>query len=84
MKNRFNYILHIITFFFLTSTITFAHAQIDSTNYASPDSENLMRSNGMIYVVVGVIVIILGGLILYLTSIDRKISRVEKEIRNKN
>ncbi len=83
MKKRLSYILYIITFFFLISTITFAHAQNDSTNYASSNSENLMRSNGMIYVVVGVIVIILGGLILYLTSIDKKISRVEKEIREK-
>ena len=42
--------------------------------------DNLLRSNGMIYVVVGVIVIILGGLLLYLNSIDKKISRMEKEI----
>jgi hypothetical protein len=39
----------------------------------------LMRSNGKIYVVVAVMLTILIGLILYLISIDRKISKLEKE-----
>ncbi len=38
-----------------------------------------MRSNGKIYVVVTVVLIILIGLILYLVRLDRKISRLEKE-----
>jgi CcmD family protein len=49
---------------------------------ASPPVEMAdgMRSDGKIYVVVGVLVIILIGLFGYLISIDRKISRVEKRI----
>lgn len=39
-----------------------------------------MRSDGKIYVVVGVLVIILLGLFTYLISIDRKVKRVEKSI----
>jgi CcmD family protein len=39
-----------------------------------------MRSNGKIYVVVGIILIILIGLILYLFSMDRKLSKLEKEL----
>jgi len=39
-----------------------------------------MRSDGKIYVVVIAVLIILAGLLLYLISIDKKISRVEKEI----
>ena len=39
----------------------------------------LMRSNGKIYVVVAVMLTILIGLILYLISIDRKISKLENE-----
>lgn len=39
-----------------------------------------MRANGKIYVVVGIIVIILVGLIVYLFTIDRKISKLEKEL----
>jgi len=38
-----------------------------------------MRSNGKIYVVVGVVLIILIGLLLYIIRLDRKISRLEKE-----
>ncbi|MEO7292431.1 MAG: CcmD family protein [Ginsengibacter sp.] len=37
-----------------------------------------MRSNGKIYVVVGVCITILIGLFIYVFSIDRKISRFEK------
>ena len=42
-----------------------------------------MRSNGKIYVVVLVAVIILTGLIVYLISLDRKISKLEKRISSK-
>lgn len=40
-----------------------------------------MRSNGRIYVVVAVVLTILAGLILYVVKLDRKISRLEKEIK---
>ena len=48
--------------------------------HAQPDSStgNLMRSNGRIYVVITVILIILAGLILYLVRLDRKMSKLEK------
>ena len=39
-----------------------------------------MRANGKIYVVVGIIVIILVGLMVYLFTIDKKISKLEKEL----
>ena len=39
-----------------------------------------MRSEGKIYVVIAVLCVILLGLILYLISIDRKVSKLEKEI----
>lgn len=42
-----------------------------------------LRSNGLIWIVVGVIVIIVGGLLVYLYRIDRKISQLEKEIKVK-
>lgn len=38
-----------------------------------------MRSNGKIYVVVAVVLIILFGLLAYLVRLDRKISKFEKE-----
>lgn len=42
-----------------------------------------LRSSGKIYVVVAVISVIFIGLAIYLFSIDRKISKIEKEIEKK-
>ena len=43
------------------------------------DSVDVMRSNGKIYVVMAVILIIMTGFFIYLISVDRKVSRLEKE-----
>lgn len=51
----------------------FANAQA-----ATADSKDIMRSNGKIYVVMAVVVTIVLGLFLYLISLDRKISKLEK------
>jgi membrane protein DedA with SNARE-associated domain len=50
-------------------------------NYAQTDKAEMadaMRSNGRIYVVVAVVVLILLGLFLYLVRLDKKITRMEK------
>jgi len=39
---------------------------------------DVMRSNGKIYVVVAVIVIIFTGILVYLISIDRKLKKIEE------
>lgn len=59
---------------------------IQAQSIANPPVEMAdgMRSDGKIYVVVGVLVIILFGLLAYLISIDRKVSRVEKSIEESN
>jgi len=43
------------------------------------DSVDVMRSNGKINVVMAVILIIMTGFFIYLISVDRKVSRLEKE-----
>jgi hypothetical protein len=53
----------------------------DSTANKKVEMAEVMRSNGKIYVVVTVLVIILTGLILYVVRIDRKISKMEKEFK---
>lgn len=40
-----------------------------------------MRSNGKIYVVLAVILILFIGLLIYLISIDRKLTKLEKELK---
>jgi hypothetical protein len=39
-----------------------------------------LKADGKIYVVVGVVAIILIGLLLYLFRIDRKVTKMEKDI----
>ena len=39
------------------------------------------RAEGKIYVVIAVVVIILAGLIVYVSRLDRKISKLEKNIK---
>jgi len=47
---------------------------------ARPEMADTFRSSGKIYVVVCVAAIVLCGLIVYLVTIDRKVSKLEKEI----
>ncbi len=42
-----------------------------------------LRANGMIYVVVLVLAVVMAGFIAYLIATDRKVSRIEKELNNK-
>ena len=43
------------------------------------DMATTMRSNGKIYIVVAVCLTILIGLFIYVWSVERKISKIEKE-----
>jgi len=40
-----------------------------------------LRQDGKIWVVVGVILLIFSGLIIYLISLDRKITKLEKQVQ---
>jgi CcmD family protein len=44
---------------------------------------NIFWRSGKIYVVVGVITIVFIGIVIYLISLDRKVAKLEKEIRDK-
>ena len=46
---------------------------------AASEPEDLMHSNGKIYVVAAVVVTILLGLFFYVYTLDRKISKLEKK-----
>ncbi len=54
-------------------------ASINSNAQGVNNQTDIMRSNGKIYVVMAVVLIILFGLFAYLVSVDRKISKIEKE-----
>ena len=66
--------------FSITGTLTLFYVQAqDSLGTKKPQMADAMRSNGKIYVVVAVLLIILAGLFLYLFQTDRKLTRLEQK-----
>ena len=43
---------------------------------------DIMRSEGKIYVVVAILLVILGGLLIYILAIDKKATRLEKKLED--
>ncbi|MFM2206255.1 MAG: hypothetical protein RL213_230 [Bacteroidota bacterium] len=60
--------------------MTLAAVVIACSSAAAQDVEmaDAMRSDGKIFVVVGVVLVLLFGVFAYLISIDRKLRRMEK------
>jgi CcmD family protein len=48
-------------------------------NYSTEEPTDFMNSNGKIYVVMAVVIIIVLGLFLYLVNLDKKIKKLEKD-----
>jgi hypothetical protein len=59
----------------LLCVITYAQ---DGVANKKPEMADAFRANGKIYVVIAVLVAILAGLFIYVASLDRKISKIEK------
>ena len=69
-------------FFSVTGMLMMCFVQAqDSLSNEKPQMASAMRSNGKIYVVVAVLLIILAGLFLYLFQTDRKLTRLEQKIK---
>lgn len=73
---------------FATAGVKQAQAQATETEssvtvVAEPEVEmaDTLRQDGKIYVVVVVLLTVLVGMIVYLISLDRKVSRLEKQVR---
>ena len=64
--------------FSLLFVSVFANAQ------AEVEMADGMRSEGKIYVVVGIILIILTGFVVYLVTLDRKVKKLENLLGEKN
>lgn len=64
----------------IVATITLALITVFSqAQTVVNDNNEVMKSNGKIYVVMCVVIVIVLGLLLYLINLDRKISNLEKE-----
>ncbi len=68
----------LFTLFFLCINML-AIAQTPSSDVEMAD---IMRSNGKIYIVVAIVAVIFAGIIIYLISLDSKISKIEKRINS--
>ncbi|MBD8488526.1 CcmD family protein [Echinicola sp. CAU 1574] len=53
----------------------------DYENYSVEMADD-MRQSGKIYVLVGIIGIVMGGILVYLVGTDKKLSRLEKEFKS--
>jgi CcmD family protein len=63
----------LLGFFIFFAMKNFAQSTANDVNQT-----NFMTSNGKIFVVMAVVVVIVLGLFLYLVNLDRKISKLEK------
>jgi CcmD family protein len=63
---------------FLLIALLFPLAAFSQNDVEMADT---FRNDGKIYVVLAIIAVIFIGLIIYLISIDRKVSRIEKKIK---
>ena len=61
----------------LTFVVQWAFAQQQTA--APVEMADLLRSSGKIYVVIGTISVVFIGLAIYLFSIDKRLSKLEKE-----
>lgn len=70
---KYKVVFSFVIFFFIMISNVFAQ---------SPEMADVMRSNGKIYVVVAVVALILAGVLFYLINIDKKITKLEKELKD--
>ncbi|MCX2738359.1 CcmD family protein [Pontibacter anaerobius] len=63
-----------------------AQAQTTEVEYSAAEPEvemaDTLRQDGKIYVVVVVLLTVLAGSIAYMVAIDRKVSRLEKQLKD--
>lgn len=75
-----------VVFLLFISLQAMAQEKIEITpeDYQNSEVEmaDVMRSEGKIYVLVGIIGIVLGGILVYVVHTDRKITKLEKQFRD--
>ncbi|MEO5977737.1 MAG: CcmD family protein [Chryseolinea sp.] len=72
---RIKYLMMTVVLSVWTSLTVYAQNQVEMAD--------TMRSNGKIYVVVGIVLIVLAGLISYLFLLDKKIKKLENLLSRK-
>jgi CcmD family protein len=83
MKNKTNNLLSRAVALLLPLLLLAGVAFAQTSAADQPEMADALRASGKIYVVVLVIVIILSGLLAYLVRLDRKVSRLEREVEGR-
>ena len=77
-------VILVLSFVILLMTGGYSQGKIsitsDDYNNTEVEMADRFRADGKIYVVVAVILVIIGGLFLYLYKLDRKVSKMERAI----
>ncbi len=81
-------IVAVLTLFFALSVQGIAQEKIpiSERDYSNQQIEmaDRLRADGKIWVVVGTIGIVVGGIFLYLFLLEKKIGRIEKSVESEN
>ena len=72
-----------VTFIFFFTLLISSLSSFAQSATESVDMADALRSNGKIYIVVGVLSIVFIGIVIFLVSMDRKVSRLEKRMSEK-
>ncbi|AEI49578.1 CcmD family protein [Runella slithyformis] len=70
-----------ILYFFLFTLVTNVNLFAQQSVVQETPMADQMRADGKIWVVVAVISVIFAGIIAFLMSIDRKVSKLEKQLK---
>lgn len=75
-------ILTIALLFFSLNVLAQEKIEVTEADYSNSSVEmaDQMRADGKIYVLVGIIAIIFAGIVVYIVSTDRRISKLEKNL----
>lgn len=75
-------ILTIALLLFSLNVLAQEKIEVTEADYSNSSVEmaDQMRADGKIYVLVGIITIIFAGIVVYVVSTDRRISRLEKNL----
>jgi len=65
------------------TTLTILHSQASVAQRPEVEMADGLRADGKIWVVVGVIAILFAGLFVYLINTDKKLRRIEKQMKEK-
>lgn len=65
--------------FLLLFGLMYAGTYAQQLNYGKEEPSDFMHSNGKIFVVMAVVIVIVLGLFIYLINLDRKIKKLEKD-----